>query len=320
MTSIAFIGAGDIANRHAEAIAVCADAELLGLWTIDRQQAAEKSRCFGCRSYPSAESLFEDEAIDAVFVLTPIETHHQYARAALDAGKHVLVEKPVAGDAGQIRDLRDASAARGLVCMPGHNYLYEPGMMRIRKMLQAGKLGRLVSIYVLYNIAHPEPVAAKYPGVISQIMTHHAYILLYLAGRPQRLSAMKATLHYETITQEDIAMVNLQLADGALAHFCASFAADDHAGDPWTMMVKVLGTEGATRYSYRDWVEYRTGEVHSQVYTAYHESIQNEVDYFVTRCIGGGEPPLSTLNDALAAHEIVAACERSADSGSFVSL
>ena len=60
---------------------------------------------------------------------------------------------------------------------------------------------------------------------------------------------MKATLHYKELPQEDIAMVNLAMENGALAHFCASFAADDHSADPWTMMVKVIGTAGSTRYS-----------------------------------------------------------------------
>ena len=320
MTRIAFIGAGDVANRHAEAIAACEEAELAGLWTRTRAHGEEKSSRFGCRLFESAEQAICHPDVDAVFVLTNLETHHQYARLALEAGKHVLIEKPVAVNADQIHDLRDAAAAKGLQCVPGHNYIYEPGVIRMREMLTGGNLGKLVSVYVLYNIAHAEEIAARYPGVIRQILTHHAYILLYLAGRPVRLSAMKATLHYEEISQEDLAMVNLQLEDGALAHFCASFAADDHAGDPWTMMVKVIGTEGAARYSYRDWVEYRAAEAHSQVYAAYSESIRNEVEHFVSRCIARGEPPLSTLDEALTAHQIVTACERSADTGESVTL
>jgi predicted dehydrogenase len=72
-------------------------------------------------------------------------------------------------------------------------------------------------------------------------------------------AAMKATLHYKEYAEEDIAMVQMRLANGALAHFCASFAADDHAADPWTVMVKVIGTAGSTRYSYRDHVEIKPG-------------------------------------------------------------
>lgn len=320
MTRIALLGAGDVANLHAQAVTACEGAELAGLWNRSLERGQEKSALFGCRLYESAAAAVGDPSVDAVLVLTNVETHHHYARLALDAGKHVLIEKPVAVNADQVEDLRDTAAARGLQCMPGHNYIYEPGVMRAREQLQSGRLGTLVSLYVLFNIAHSEEIAERYPGVITQIMTHHAYILLYLAGRPVRLSAMKARLHYERIAQEDLAMVNLQLEEGALAHFCASFAADDHAGDPWTMMIKIIGTQGATRYSYRDWVEYRAGTAHSQLYAAYPASICNEIEYFVQRCIGRGEAPLSTIQDARTALDIVAACEHSAETGEFVEL
>jgi predicted dehydrogenase len=172
----------------------------------------------------------------------------------------------------------------------------------------------------MYNIHHPEAVAARYPGVIRQIMTHHAYILLYLVDRPVSVSAMKATLHYQTIPQEDIAMVTLRLQNGALAHFCASFAADYHSADPWTVLIKVIGTEGSVRYSYRDWVELKPGLVHSQTYSAYPESIHSEVRYFIDVCVRQGGSPLSTLTEAIVAQKIVEACEQSAEAGRVIEL
>lgn len=318
---IAFLGAGEVANRHGEAVDGCADAELAGIWNRTRAKAEDKVARYGGRVYDTPEQLVADSDVDAVFVLTDLDTHYRYARLALEADKHVLIEKPVDTDEARLRALRDLAAARGLQCVPGHNYIYDPGIRRIREMIDAEKLGRIVSVHVLYNIEHPEAVAARYPGVIQQIMTHHAYILLYLAGRPVRVSAMKASLHYEQLTREDIAFANLELASGALAHLVASFAADDHTADPWTVLVKVLGTRGAARYSYRDWVEYcQPGEAHSQSYTAYPLSICHEVDYFVTRCLTGQSPPLSTMDDAILACHIIAAIERAAQTGETVSL
>ncbi|MCP6646296.1 Gfo/Idh/MocA family oxidoreductase, partial [Klebsiella pneumoniae] len=84
---------------------------------------------------------------------------------------------------------------------------------------EGGDLGKIVSAYVMYNIHHPEEVAKRYPGVVRQILTHHSYILLYLVGKPVELCAMKATLHYKEYTEEDIAMVQMRLHNGALAHF-----------------------------------------------------------------------------------------------------
>src|SRR5258707_11912580 len=120
---------------------------------------------------------------------------------------------------------------------------------------------------------------------------------------------MKATLHYKEYAEEDIAMVQMRLHNGALAHFCASFAADDHAADPWTVMVKVIGTAGSTRYSYRDWVEIKAGIVHSQTYTAYQGSIANEVKHFIEECLRQGGQPPSTLDAAITSQKMIEACE-----------
>jgi predicted dehydrogenase len=172
----------------------------------------------------------------------------------------------------------------------------------------------------MYNIHHPEEVASRYPGVVRQILTHHSYILLYLVGKPKKICAMKATRHYKEYKEEDIAMVQMQMENGALAHFCASFAADDHAADPWTVMVKVIGTAGSTRYSYRDHVEIKPGIVHSQTYTAYAGSVMNEVRHFVDVCLRQGGQPLSTLDDAITAQKMIEACEKSIAEQTIVTL
>ncbi len=316
---IAFFGAGDVSPLHAEGVRLCADAELRGLWNVTAEMGQQKAADFACRSYETPEELLTDPTVDAVSVLTNLETHLEYASMALEAGKHVLVEKPVGVSVAEIESLQQLAQRCGRVCMPAHNFIHEDSIIRSKQLIEGGDLGRLVAIYVMYHIHHPEEVAARYPGVIRQILTHNAYVLLYLAGRPRQVSAMKATLHYEELQQEDIAMVNLVMENGALAHICANFAADDHSADPWTMMVKVIGTSGSTRYSYRDWVELKPAAVHSQTYTAYRGSIINEVAHFTKVCRGTAEP-LSTLNDALDAQRLIEGAELSIAEGRTVDL
>lgn len=317
---VGFIGAGDISILHARAVQRCPGAKLIGLWNRSQDRAVQRAKEFGCKNFESPEALVKDPAIQAVFVLTNLETHLEYTKLALNAGKHVLVEKPVGVSVAEIEEMKRLAEAKKLVCMPGHNYIYEAGMNRSKELIEAGDLGRLVSCYAMYNIHHPEEVAKRYPGVVRQILTHNSYILLYLLGKPKRLCAMKACLHYKEYKEEDIAMVQLEMENGALAHLCASFAADDHAADPWTVMVKVIGTGGSTRYSYRDHVEIKPGLVHSQTYTAYAGSIMNEVRHFIDGCVRRGEAPLSTMADAVTAQKMIEACEKSVREGSVVSL
>lgn len=308
---VGFIGAGDISVLHARAVARAHGAKLVGLWNRNSDRAQQRASEFGCRNYDSPQALVADPNIDAVFVLTNLETHREYTKLALESGKHVLVEKPVGVSVAEIAEMKRLADAQGLVCMPGHNYIYEASMNRTKELVDGGDLGKIVSAYVMYNIHHPEEVAKRYPGVVRQILTHHSYILLYLVGKPVELCAMKATLHYQEYPEEDIAMVQMRLANGALAHFCASFAADDHAADPWTVMVKVIGTAGSTRYSYRDHVEIKPGLVHSQTYTAYQGSVMNEVRHLLVDCLRHGAQPLSTLDDAITAQKMIEAAETS---------
>ena len=317
---VGFLGAGDIATLHAQAVARCPGAKLVGLWNRSQDRAADRAREFNCKNYRTPEELVSDPAIHAVFVLTNLETHAELTKLALNAGKHVLVEKPVGATTDEIREMDELARAKNLVCLPGHNYVYEAGMARTKELVEAGGLGKIVSCYVMYNIRHAEEIASRYPGVVRQILTHHSYILLYLAGKPVELAAMKATLSYKEYAEEDIAMVQMRLESGALAHFCASFAADDHSADPWTVTVKVIGTGGSTRYSYRDHVEVRPGSIHSQTYTAYAGSVRNEVRHFLVDCLRYGAAPLSTMADALVAQKMIEAAERSILEKSIVTL
>lgn len=296
---------------HAEAIQHCPSSKLSGLWSIDESLNHEKASTFGCRVYDSAESLVSDPEVDAVFILTNLESHSQYARMAMEAGKHVLIEKPVATSVDELQLLKASAEKNRVVLMPGHNYIHEPSLHRSKELIDTGKLGELVSIYIQYHIHHPEEVAQRYPGVIRHILTHHSYLLLYLAGEPESLSAMKSVIQYKNFTQENIAMVNLKMKSGALAHFTADFAADDHSADPWTFVVKVIGTKGATRFSYRDWVENLPGVVHSHTFSAYEYHIREEVRFFVENCVQNGETPLSTIDDAIICQKIIEACEAS---------
>ena len=85
-------------------------------------------------------------------------------------------------------------------------------------------------------------------------------------------------------------------------------------------MVKVIGTAGSTRYSYRDHVEIKPGLVHSQTYTAYQGSVMNEVKHFLVDCLRLGQQPLSTMSDAITAQKMIEACELSIKNQSVVKL
>ena len=149
---IGFIGAGDIADLHAEAIQSLAGAKLVGLWNRTSEKGVLKAKKFGCKTYESVETLLNDSEIDAVFILTNMETHCEYTIMAAKAGKHILVEKPAASTIEELGRMKKAVQDAGVQCMPVHNYIYEDGIRRTKSMITNGKLGTITQFYMMYNI------------------------------------------------------------------------------------------------------------------------------------------------------------------------
>ena len=85
-------------------------------------------------------------------------------------------------------------------------------------------------------------------------------------------------------------------------------------------MIKVIGTKGASRYSYRDWVENTPAVVHSQTYSAYPYTIRSVGQYFLEEVIGNQNAPLSDLDDAITCMRIIEACDKSVEEKRHVSL
>lgn len=317
---IGLLGAGGIADLHAEAINGLPGAELVGLWNRTAENGAIKAKKFGCKTYASVNDLLNDTEIDAVYILTNMETHCEYTIRVAEAGKHILVEKPAASSIAELELMQKAITKAGVQCMPVHNYIYEDGLKRTKSMIESGKLGVITQFYMMYNIHHADEIRARYPGVIRQILTHHSYTMLYLAGQPKTVSCMKLTVDETLAPQENVAMATIQMEGGTLSHLCASFANDDHAGDPWTCIIKVIGTKGSTRYSYRDWVINDRNGAHSQTYQCYPESIKNTTTHFIHNVLRNGEAPLSSLKDAIACQRVIEACEKSVVEGIHVKL
>jgi predicted dehydrogenase len=308
---VAFVGAGIVSEMHGRAVAALPQARLVGVYDPKQARARALTKKFGGRVFRSLEELLSHKQVKAVHILTPVEHHVSAAIRSMEAGKHVLVEKPVAHDLTDLRKLLRTARKTQRVCMPGHNYIYAPPMQRAKRLIEDGKLGRIGSLWVLFNIFHPEQVAAIYGGVLRAICIHHAYSLLYLLGKPKRLKATVSRVHYSKLTCEDQAMITCEMPGGALANLWCSFASNDPTSDPWTVLYKILGTKGGLTYSWNE-AQFEDPRGPGWGLPCYVESFAGEIDHFVNRCIRLGAPPLSSLEDAMDALRIIEAAERSA--------
>jgi predicted dehydrogenase len=163
-----------------------------------------------------AEVLASD--VDAVVIATPIRTHHRLALAALHRGKHVFVEKPLAANAREAERLIAEAERRGLVLMTGHTFMYNPAVEELRRLVQAGALGRIYyADAVRANLGLLQPDI----NVIWDLAPHDLSILGYVFGlSPSHVSAHGAA---NVRSVEDVAYVTLKYANGMLAHLHLSW-------------------------------------------------------------------------------------------------
>ncbi len=137
------------------------------------------------RQYPGV-ALFPDhrdllkQDLDAVIIATPIETHYELAREAILAGKHVLIEKPLAASVGDAVDLIRLAHARQRTLMTGHTFLYNPAVDELRRLVQSGELGR---IYYVDAARLSLGQFQRNVNVIWDLAPHDMSILFYVLGR-----------------------------------------------------------------------------------------------------------------------------------------
>lgn len=314
MNGIAFIGAGIVAELYAKAIERGVSATFIGVFDPDAIAAERLATRMNGRVFQSLETLLADAAIHAVVVMSPNWSHVAIARQCLAANKHVLLEKPIAQTTDEITELNRLANSVNRICMPAHNYIYHPEMQRAQRLIAEGRLGKIASVWMLYNLFHDEATAARYGGVLREVATHHAYTLLYLLGRPRRVMAAESRVRSASQPHEDQVMLIAEMPGGALAHLWVSFAASDRAADPWAVAYKVLGTRGSWRYSWNDALVDDIGGPAWGV-LSYVDSFWAELTFFLDQAIGFGAQPLSSLQDAQQALLIIEAAERSIAAG-----
>lgn len=317
MLRIAFAGAGMVAELHRDALTAVDEAVLVGVYDPDSARCATRSHNWAVQPYGSLEELLADRTVDAVYVLSPAETHVSIAKACLNRGRHVLIEKPVSFEAEEIEEIAAISEQTGLVAMAGHNYSYIPEFRRMERLVRRGDLGTIRAAWVTYAIAHAEETASAYGGVLNEVMVHHAYLTLALLGAPSRVYAGIAEPAWTCHPAEDQAWMTWEFNGRTTAHLFASFAVGDDSADPWTFVVKILGTRGSASMSWRTGIFQRAKGSLSVGIPAYEESYEHLSRAFVA-AVTRGSPPLSTLEDAARVSRIVVAANEAAATGTVI--
>jgi predicted dehydrogenase len=194
------------------------------VWACDQQPAALEK--IG-RRYPAVsltadfDEILRDDSIEAVLLATPVSTHFSLAMSALQAGKHVFVEKPLAASVDEAVELLGAAKAHEKVLMPGHTFLYSPPVMMIRELIDAGDLGEIYFISASrVNLGlHQSDVSVAW-----DLGPHDFSILRYWLGEtPSHATALSRGCVMPNTP--DVAFINLEFPSGTIAHLELSWLA-----------------------------------------------------------------------------------------------
>jgi predicted dehydrogenase len=191
-------------------------------WICDRDEAAllrTGGRFSDARTTTRFEDLIGDESLDAVAIATPVVTHFELAREALLAGKHVFVEKPLALSSALGEQLVALAEERGLVLMPGHLLLYHPGVGKLKELVGAGELGRLLYVYGnrqnLGQIRRDE-------NALWSLGAHDLSVILHLVEE-EPIEAWARGESFLNPGVEDVVFCYLRFPSGAVAHMHLSW-------------------------------------------------------------------------------------------------
>lgn len=168
----------------------------------------------GARLVANWRDLLVDPDIDAVVVATPVVTHHEIALAALRAGRHVLVEKPMTATAAEAQDLVEEAARRRLVLMVGHTFVYSSAVRRMRELLDTDALGK---IYYYDSTRINLGLFRRDVNVVWDLAIHDLSILQYLFVR-QPLAVSANGVSHVVSNPENMAQVSLYYDEGMIAH------------------------------------------------------------------------------------------------------
>jgi predicted dehydrogenase len=159
------------------------------------------------------DEVLDDPSIDAVLIATPVSTHHALALAALNAGKHTFVEKPLAGSSEQARELALVAASNGVVLMPGHTFLYSPPVRRIKQLIDDGVLGE---IYFVSSSRVNLGLHQADASVVWDLGAHDFSILRYWLGRlPSEVTALSRSCILPGVP--DVCFINLSYSTSLVA-------------------------------------------------------------------------------------------------------
>lgn len=324
------IGLGWFGEKHCEALAALPNVELYALCTRNPARLAEVGKTFGVpHLHTDYHRMLADPNLDAVSVVTMWDQHASPTLAALQAGKHVFLEKPMASTVADCDAIVNAAHAAQGHFMVGHICRFNPRYAAAKAEIAAGKIGRIVSIYARRNL--PAAVGAQVLPKIGPIIgdgVHDTDLMLWYTGA-KIVSAYALTHSIRGLKNPDLGFTMYRFDSGAIGVLEDNWCLPDTTPFQIDERMEINGTEGSIHihdthpnFSVCDKGGWRSPDTTywPSIHGVRAGALREELSYFVNCVAQGRKPTVITPEESREAVRACLAAEESAATGRVVTL
>lgn len=336
---VAVIGCGSIAkNRHLIEYSQNPNVELVAVCDIVEERVNQTAEQYNATAYTNYEDILKLEDVDAVSVCLPNYLHAPVSIAALNAGKHVLCEKPMATSREEGRQMIEAAEKNNKKLMIAHNQRFVPSHQKARALIESGEIGKIYSFRTAFGHGGPEGWSADgenswffrkdeaFIGAMGDLGVHKADLLRYLLGEEfVEVASMIETSAKDFADVDDNAVCILKSESGIIGTLAASWAYT--AGEDNATIIygekAILRLEDDPNYSLV--VQYANGEVVKyelgaiQSNEAGGQTTSHTINHFVDAVLND-EEPLINGEEGLKSLEVILASLESMATKTFIKI
>ncbi|MEX2581609.1 MAG: Gfo/Idh/MocA family oxidoreductase [Verrucomicrobiales bacterium] len=322
------LGLGWFGEKHCEALAAIPNVELHAVCTRTPERLAEVAEKFGvAKTFTDYREMLADPELESVSITTMWDQHAEPTIAALEAGKHVFLEKPMASTLADCDAIVEAAEAASGSFMVGHICRFNPRYAAAKQEIAAGKIGRIVSMYARRNL--PAWVGSTVLDKIGPIIGDgvHDTDLMFWFSESRAITAYAQTVHFREHAHPDLGQVMYRLENGASCILESVWCLPDTTPFQIDERLEIVGTEGSISIHDthpnlmvvdKDGAHCPDTTYWPTIHGQLRGALRDELAYF-TNCVATGEKPsVITPQESREAVRACLAAEQSAVTGEVV--
>jgi UDP-N-acetylglucosamine 3-dehydrogenase len=304
--NVGVIGVGAMGQNHVRIYSKIKNANLMAISDLMKGTLAEVSKKYKTVGYVDYDNVLKMPEIEAVSVCVPTTYHFEVVMSAIEQGKHVLVEKPIAFTLDEAKEMVDAARDAGVKLATGHVERFNPAVLEAKKLIDKGVIGKVVSASA--KRVGPFPPRIKDVGVTIDLAIHEVDIMFYLFDSPASRVYANMGSRLEKCEFEDHAELMMRFENGVIGILETNWLT------PYKKrQLEITGAEGIISIDYIDQTVEVYGKNAQKVKVEHREPLKEELNSFLS-AITKDEEPKITGEDGIHALKVVLAAMKSAKS------